>query len=121
MKKTVSIVSLLLAMVLLLTACGGGGQNIEGTWELVDASEATGMKEPLQQAKEAGGSFIFTFKGGKMTMKMEAAGQTQENELDYEVKDGKLVTSDGTSLNIKFDGNKVTLSEGENSITLQRK
>ena len=120
MKKTVSIVSLLLAMLLLLTACGGGN-SLEGTWELVDASEATGMKEPLQQAKEAGGSFLFTFKNGKMTMKMEAKGQTQENELDYEVKDGKLVTSDGTSLNIKYDGNRVTLSEGENSITLQRK
>lgn len=124
MKKTLTVVCALLAMMLLLTACGGSGApSIEGTWELVDATTESGGEDfatAMAQLKEMGGSVTLTFKGGKMTMAMEVMGQSQTQEADYEYKDGKLIT-DGTTLDVKIDGDKLTLTDGTNSMTLQKK
>ncbi len=124
MKKTLAIVSLLLAMVLLLTACGGGGGNIEGTWELVDAkvegTNSDDVANGLAMIKTMGGSLTLTFKGGKATLEMSAMGQSQSEETTYEIKDGKLVFQ-GATLDMKFEGNQLTLSEGGNALILKRK
>ena len=74
----------------------------------------------VTEIKEMGGSVTLTFKGGKMTMAMEVMGQSQTQEADYEYKDGKLIT-DGTTLDVKIDGDKLTLTDGTNSMTLQKK
>lgn len=126
MKKRFSIAALLLILVLLLTACGRNDieAKIQGTWNLVDAvssdTSAEDIASSLAMIKEMGGSLTLTFDEKKMTMNMEFMGQTESSEMTYAVKDGKISTEDGTVLDVKFDGDKAILSEGENSLTLQK-
>ena len=122
MKKRMSVIVLLLAVLLLLTACGGKEINIEGTWDVVDAKSednAEAIAASMAQIKELGGTLTLTFQDGKMTLNMEVLGQSQTNETTYEIKDGKLVT-EGSELGIRLDGDTLTLTEGNDSMTLKK-
>ncbi|MCR5297040.1 MAG: hypothetical protein K6E17_06490 [Clostridiales bacterium] len=134
MKKKIAIVSLLLVMVVLLTACANKGAedaqvaekalDINGTWTLVDASskdvDGEDMAAAMAMIKEVGATVELTFDNGKMTMHMEFMGQSEDQETTYTIEDGKLV-SEGSKLDIKLDGDKLTLSEGDNAIVLEKK
>ena len=122
MKKRLAVIALLLAVVLLLTACGRKEINIEGTWDVVDAKSednAEAIAASMAQIKELGGTLTLTFKDGKMTLNMEVLGQSQTNETTYEIRDGKLVT-EGSTLEIRLDGDTLTLTEGNDSMTLKK-
>ena len=122
MKKRMSVIALLLAVLLLLTACGGKEINIDGTWDVVDAKSednAEAIAASMAQIKELGGTLTLTFQDGKMTLNMEVLGQSQTNETTYEIKDGKLVT-EGSELGIRLDGDTLTLTEGNDSMTLKK-
>lgn len=115
MKKRISLVALLLTMVMLLVACGGGG--LEGKWKVTDGA-AFGMP--------ADAAMFMTFKGGKLTVEAEYQGQKMSMELNYKTEGDKITIEDNSSSNLngemtyKVDGNKLTLTSNGIVVTLDR-
>ena len=118
MKKTIGIIALLAAMVMLLTACGGN--KIEGSWRYTDGTGEGA--ELFNQVQVMGSSIVFTFKDGKMTV--EAEGLEGSLESDYKTDGKKItITSEGsvTEGEFKVDGKKLTLTLEGTTLNFEKK
>lgn len=95
--------------------------DITGTWEVTDVSGSAtdNLAATFSSIREAGGNLFMTFQNGIITMTVTHNGSSQSNEIDYVIKDGKMI-SEGSTLEIAMDGDTLILHEGENSMTLQR-
>ena len=133
MKKLLTVIALLLAMVLLLSACGKDGDaksadggsksnSIEGTWKLTDVRGRMSDEE-LKQARtmiaEGKMAQTFIFQNGKATLKVSNnyTGEPDEMSysLNYTIKDNKLsMTEEGTTdtqeFEFKLNGDTLELS-----------
>ena len=118
-KKVVCLSVVLVAVVLLLTACGSSSNKIEGTWNVKSISSGTGSEE-LQTMLNMGGNVSMTFKDGKVSMKMTYQGQSFEQELGSYKTDGDKITIDGTESKYKIDGKKLTITVDGVSMELER-
>lgn len=121
MKKTLGIAALLMAMLLLLTACGN---SIEGTWNYVDGTGEGA--ESFSTYKALGANITFTFKSGKMTIKMEIEGQSDSMENTYKIDGNKITittegSTDGTTGEFKVDGKKLTLTIEGSTLNFEKK
>lgn len=123
MKKTLCLISVLMAMVLLLTACGGGGSgSVEGTWALTDAKgEGIGdeFTQGMQLIKSMGGSVVMKLNGGKLTISLSFMGQEQSEESTYKINGNKLEI-DGSAIDYSVNGNTLTLSADGVSLIFNR-
>ncbi|MDL2289539.1 hypothetical protein LJB83_02110 [Clostridia bacterium OttesenSCG-928-F22] len=122
MKKRITVViSIVLLMALVLTACGGGGSKdiMEGTWVL-DEVEAAGQKVSGDQLKALGMEAEFIFKDGKVKASVMVGGQNVggEQEGTYKVDGDKLEMS-GTTITVA--NNKFTVEIAGTSMTLKKK
>ena len=85
MKKIAAITALVLALVLVLSACGS---KIEGKWKVND---------PTKMGLDKDGSVIFEFKSGKLTISMKQGSMSATVEGTYKV--------DGKNLTLSYEGN----------------
>lgn len=114
MKKTLSIVALVLVAVLMmgcLAACGGG-KLADGTYKLVEMSaDGQDMTDQIAMMEQYGMSLDLTVSGDKATL------------MDQEMKvaDGKLTAEDGTSAPYTVNGNKITIEQGGNKMVFEKK
>lgn len=126
MKKRIGLVGLLLVMVLVLASCAGklSAASLAGDWELVDVTageKAEGLGSILKTAKESGATVGMSFKDNTMNLLIDLAGQAANTDaFNFEIKDGKLV-ADGVAMDIKLDGDKLTLSKDGTNISLKKK
>ena len=115
MKKTLSIVALVLAAVMMMTcfaACGGGGKVSAGSYQL---KEATGdgsdtyesMKDSITlEVKEDGSA------------SMDIAGITAV-ELTFNESNGK-VSFQGSEVPYTVDGNKITIEDASGKLIFEK-
>jgi len=118
--KKFSLVCLLLVLVLLLTACGGSA--IEGVWKLKNVTVG-GSGDQFVQALAAvsaeGGSLTLSFRGGAMTMAIDAQGKTESNSTGYKINGDKLEL-EGTALSFSVNGEALTLTDGTTEMEFTR-
>ena len=133
MKKRMTIVALLLAMLTLLTACGA---NIEGTWKLTGLRSNNATQEELvimQELVDSGAmDRVFTFKGGRFTQKVtyrdsaDAEPVVDEYDGKYRIDGNQLVfISDGAdatgiTMEFKVNGNTLELISGDGVMILTK-
>lgn len=118
-KRAIGIVALLMAMLLLLTACGN---SIEGTWQYTGGSGDGAAY--FDVVKQLGGTITFTFKSGKLNIKMEAMGESETIENTYTINGNKLtLSSDGSTSEAEFkvDGKKLTLTIEGSTLNFEKK
>lgn len=112
MKRTISIVALLMVAVLMvgcLAACGG--KLSDGTYKLVELKQGDeDMSSQIAIMEAAGMSIDLVVKGDKATL----MGQ------ELTIKDGKL--SDGkTDVPYTVNGNKITVEQDGNKMVFEKK
>ena len=134
MKKRITIIALMLAMLLLLTACG---PTIEGTWKLTGfRSDSAGANEAkaMQEMIDSGAmNRVFTFKGGRFTQKVtyqesaDAEPVVDEYSGKYRIDgNNRLVfISDsaeqtGITMEFKLDGNTLEMISAEGTMILTK-
>ena len=107
MKKTVSLICvvLVLALALSLAACGGssGGKDYSGTYKLV---KITAAGKDMTSYLNLVGDVTLTIEGDKATMKMG-------EDITEMTVDSKAMTisSDGAASPFTFEDNTLTLEE----------
>ena len=121
MKKRLGLFALLIAAALLLTACGN---SLEGSWEYTGGTgDAAAIFDVI---KANGGSTVFTFKSGKMTVTVNADGKSQDYIEAQYTTNGKTIKLSPTSGSasegeFKVDGKKLTLTLEGSVINLEKK
>ena len=126
MKKRIGVIGLLLAIVLVLTSCASqlSAASLAGDWELVDVTAGEnpeGLGAILKTAKDSGATVGMTFKDNTMSLNADLAGQALNTDvITFEIKDGTFVADD-VAMDIKLDGDKLTLSKDGTNISLQKK
>ena len=118
--KKLSLVSLLLVLVLLLTACGGSA--IEGTWKLKNVTVGGSgdlFAQSLAAVSAEGGSLTLSFRGGTMTMAIDAQGKADSNSTGYKINGDKLEL-EGTTLSFTVSGDTLTLTNDVTEMTFTR-
>ena len=116
MKKTLSILSLALVLILMLSclsACGGGGNKLTaGTYQLTEASgEGAEVYEDLKD------SITLEVKdGGKASMNFSGASVS---ELSFDEANGK-VTFDGSVIPYTVSGNKITIEDSSGKLVFTK-
>ena len=118
LKKILALVLCLMMAMVLLTSCGG---SIEGEWELEDI-KGVGVDDEMKMLKELGGSIIFVFDDGEVTMKMSLMDESMSETGEYEIK-GNQISIDGADfVDFKVSGKKLTISvEDEGQLIFKRK
>ena len=126
MKKRIGVIGLLLVMVLVLASCSAklSAASLAGDWELVDVTAGEnpdGLGAILKTAKDSGATVGMSFKDSTMNLLIDLAGTAANTEaINFEIKDGKFV-ADGVAMDIKLDGDKLTLTKDSTNIILQKK
>lgn len=109
MKKTFSVICvvLVLALTLSLAACGGsgsgGGKDYSGTYKLI---EITAGGKDMSSYLDLVGDVTLTIEGDKATMKM--GEDTSEMTVDSKAM---TISSDGSASPFTVEDNKLTLAE----------
>jgi hypothetical protein len=107
MKRFLGLTLAVLSIVLILSACGGGGDSIEGSWIPKDDSETVGFSE-------------ITFKGNNVTF--AGVPSTPGAGYVYKIDGSKLIISvkvtgapemEFMSFSYKKDGNSIFLNDME--------
>ena len=114
MKK---IFALLLSCMMILSIAACGNSKYIGTWE-VEKAEMAGQ----EASGEMLGGMIFEFKKGG---KAEVTAMGENNEIEWEVKDGKLkMTNDGETIEtpVEVDGDTMSKEDFNGAkMTLKKK
>ncbi|MBQ4639329.1 MAG: hypothetical protein IJB69_02300 [Clostridia bacterium] len=114
MNKIVAVL-MLVVMAFALTACGAKQQSVVGKWEMdMNAvMEMMGVSEEemaLVQALASDMSATMEFtKDGKCILEMTAMGQSQTQEQEYVIEDGKIVL-EGSPADYKVEGDKLSIT-----------
>jgi len=121
-KKTISILVVLILVTFALSACGGGGggdysKNFIGTWSLVGVeSEGEVFDEEMIELMESAGMTFGLILNEDGTGRLDVAGD--ETDIKWEAKDAStvmLIAGDSIEgkladekLTIEFEGDKLT-------------
>ena len=121
MKKMLMLAMCLMAAMVLLTGCGGN--ELAGTWKLVDA-QGIGMGgyegEMIQMASSFGGTVALTFTDKEMTMSVEMFGVSESQTDGYAVKGNTIALDSGNEMAFEIREDTLTLSQDGSSLTLTR-
>lgn len=115
MKKTLSIVALALAAVLMMTAlvaCGGSTKLEAGTYKLVEAGgdgaeEYNSLKDSITLEVKDDGKAKMQFSG------------TDILEMEFDEESGK-VSIDDQAVSYKIDGGKIIIEDSEGKLVFQK-
>ena len=139
MKKTLAIIAVLLSVVLLLTGCGKKTiteKDLEGNWTVKESTAAG--EDSLASFIHAATMFLGQGGGLRISGERICLARNIEYEMLYgdictfELKDGKMIIHDLDEIedvpdfgdfeaDFKLEGNKLTLTQGNNSLTLEKK
>ena len=97
---------------------------IVGTWELIDAKSGANSGEDftgiIAEIKELGGEITLTFTDDRMTLYMNAWGETDSSEAKYEYRNGKLILDTDVTMDAVIEGDILTLSLEGDSLTFRK-
>ena len=137
MKKTISLIAVLMAIVLLLSSCGPKTyteKDFEGKWKLTNSSVAgetslEGFIHAVSTYDILGGIII---SGNRICLAENLERDILFGDIStFEVKDNKMIIHDlGTEdvpkfgdfeVDFKLEGKKLTLTNESGSLTLEKK
>ena len=116
-KKGLCLTALLMALLILLTACGS--DSIIGTWKLtgVSGGDEAGMAAVFLMGASVTVSFDSS---GNCTTVMSFLGQSQSETQSYSV-DGNKITIDGDAGEFTINGKVMTMTHDGTTMTFERK
>ncbi len=120
MKKTLVLAALLLALALVLTACGN---KIEGTWTLdsVTGDAATDdISTAMALYKGLGGTCTMTFSKGTCTMDVSISGSGESYDYSYKTEGSKLIMDEAGEFEYSIKGDTLTLTSDGSSLVFTR-
>ena len=125
-KKTISILVVLILVTFALSACGGGGggdysKNFIGTWSLVGVeSEGEVFDEEMIELMESAGMTFGLILNEDGTGRLDVAGD--ETDIKWEAKDASTVMlTSGDSIEGKLADEKLTIEVEGDKLTFQIK
>jgi len=136
MKKKMVLIAVLMAMALLLAACGQKTYTVkdfEGKWKLVESSThgeggLTGFARAATTNMQGG----LVISGERICLADSLEFDILDGDIcTFEVKDGKMIFHDlglediaafgDFEADFKLEGKKWTLTKGEDSVTLEKR
>ena len=137
MKKTISLIAVLMAIVLLLSACGKKTiteKDFAGKWSVTDSSAAVGsnMGNFISAVTKYTGLGGIIVSGDRICLAQDLERDIRFGDIcTFEVKNNKLIIHDlGTEdvpafgdfeADFKLEGKKLTLTNENGSATLEKK
>lgn len=138
MKKTFALIAVLVAMTLLLAACGNKTiteKDFDGKWkvQMSTAPDEDGLAKFIQAANmfwSQGGGLVIN--GGRICLARDIEYDMLYGDIaTFELKDGKMAIHDlgvedvpvfgDFEADFKLENNTLTLTYGNASLTLQKK
>ena len=105
--KKVASISLIFAVIVLLTACGKSN-SLVGTWNYVNSGN---VSDSIYYTFDKGNTGSYTYSGSTMNFKYEDRGtkviityegNTSSNEYDYSISDGVLTIKDSYGSDVTY-------------------
>lgn len=127
MKKAgiIAILCCVFALSMALVGCGGGGadpkQAFIGTWELVEMNDngTVTSQSDLEQLKALGITITAEFnENGSASINM--MGEKMEGTWEATGANAGKITIDGQSVDMKIDGDKLSMSQNNQTLTFQK-
>jgi hypothetical protein len=138
MKKTTALIAVLMAVVLLLSACGKKTiteKDLEGKWSVTESTARgeNNLSAFIQAANTfwgQGGGLIIS--GERICLASNLKYEMREGDIcTFELKDGKIIIHDldtedvpdfgDFEADIKLEGKKLILTDANASLTLEKK
>lgn len=124
MKKRVITLFLALAMVVSLAACGGGGSNVAGTYNLTEMN-AGGISMNIEEISSMAGmdvSIVLNLKSdGNFSLDMSAIDSSESLSGTWTADGNTLsLTSDGSTITGSIDGGTIVLEESGQTLTFEK-
>ena len=122
MKKVATLVSLVLLVTILLTACGSGSASMTGKWGLtkmeIDGEDYLAMLKEMDSSINVQDEMYFEFTAdGKVSMAMGADEDLETGT--YTLSGNKLtINADGEKIDCVLSGDTFTMSHTEDGSTM---